>query len=384
MLHDFINDNREFILGKCNAEMVKLAGTKEISVAMRGDWKTFLDQLGELLDASAISFHHWSIGKSAASSRKRNGETPGIEYLEAADADVLEPTAARRGPEFLRMGYTLSDVVHAYGIVCQAVTTSATELKYSISSDEFSRLNLSLDIAIAAAVTEYEKQKIEAGKTDELQRLGFLAHELRNALASAFIALELVESGDVGARGHTGKLLNRSLQSMKMLIDSALLAVRMKVEPQAHLEWVNVLEVASEIEITAAIEAREHVIGFKIEIEPGLEVFADRQHFVSALANILQNAVKFSHPGSIVRIRAFYKDQRAFIEIEDRCGGLPQAKLDALFVPFAQMANNKTGLGLGLTISRKAIELSDGTIYARNLPGQGCIFTIELPGRISA
>lgn len=382
MLHEFITKQRQYILAKCNAEMVKLAGDKEISLAMRSDWSTFIDQLGELLDSSAVSFQNWSDGVNAITWRTRNNSlaTTGDGQSNRSE---LEPTAARRGQEYRRLGYTLSDVVHAYGIVCQAVTTSASELQYTITATEFSRLNLSLDIAIAAAVTEYEKQKSAADKSSELERLGFLAHELRNSMTSAFLALELLENGDVGARGQTGKLLNRSLQSMKTLIDSALLAVRMKVEPEAHLEWVTVLDVVSEIEVTATIEAREHQITIRVEVEPGLEVFADRQHFVSALANLVQNAVKFSHRGSSVLIRASLKDQRGLIEVEDCCDGLPQAKLNALFTPFEQMSDNRTGLGLGLTISRRAIELSRGNIYARNLPGEGCVFTIDLPGQLA-
>ncbi|HEX5315010.1 MAG TPA: HAMP domain-containing sensor histidine kinase, partial [Candidatus Kapabacteria bacterium] len=124
-----------------------------------------------------------------------------------------------------------------------------------------------------------------------------------------------------------------------------------------------------------------HVIGFKVEISPNLSVFADRQHFTSALANLTQNAVKFSHPGGKVILRGFLQGDRAKIEIEDECGGLPKEKMKALFAPFEQMDINKSGLGLGLSISRRAIQLSDGEITARNLPGKGCVFTIDLPGR---
>lgn len=170
---------------------------------------------------------------------------------------------------------------------------------------------------------------------------------------------------------------------MKMLIDSALLNVRLKMEPLPHLEWLPVLDIISDVEMTSAAEARQHVITVKIDIDPKLSVFADRQHFTSALANLTQNAVKFSHPGGKVIIRAFLKDRRAKIEVEDECGGLPEAKMKALFTPFEQMDKNKSGLGLGLSISRRAIELSDGEISARNLPGKGCIFTIDLPGRNS-
>ena len=67
------------------------------------------------------------------------------------------------------------------------------------------------------------------------------------------------------------------------------------------------------------------------------------------------------------------------IEVEDECGGLPDGNVNALFRPFEQRGADRTGLGLGLAISRWGAEANDGRICARNLPGHGCIFTIDLP-----
>lgn len=70
------------------------------------------------------------------------------------------------------------------------------------------------------------------------------------------------------------------------------------------------------------------------------------------------------------------------IEVEDECGGLLTTNAAELFKPFEQQHANKQGLGLGLTIAQKAIELNLGTIKAKNLPGKGCIFTITLPNHM--
>lgn len=67
------------------------------------------------------------------------------------------------------------------------------------------------------------------------------------------------------------------------------------------------------------------------------------------------------------------------IEIADECGGLPPGKTDELFLLFAQRSADRTGLGLGLAISRRAVEESGGKIGVRNLPDTGCIFTVDLP-----
>jgi hypothetical protein len=67
------------------------------------------------------------------------------------------------------------------------------------------------------------------------------------------------------------------------------------------------------------------------------------------------------------------------IEVADQCGGLPSGDLDELFSPFAQRGRDRTGLGLGLSISRRGVEANDGKLSVRNRPGKGCVFTIDLP-----
>jgi signal transduction histidine kinase len=67
------------------------------------------------------------------------------------------------------------------------------------------------------------------------------------------------------------------------------------------------------------------------------------------------------------------------IDVEDECGGLPAGNAEKMFLPFGQQNADKTGLGLGLSISRKGVEAMGGTIAVRDLPGKGCIFTIDLP-----
>jgi signal transduction histidine kinase len=99
----------------------------------------------------------------------------------------------------------------------------------------------------------------------------------------------------------------------------------------------------------------------------------------SAVSNLLQNAFKFSRPDGTVTLSARAADDRILIDVEDECGGLPDGKAEELFRPFEQKGSNRTGLGLGLSISRRAVEANDGNITVRNMPGKGCIFTIDLP-----
>jgi signal transduction histidine kinase len=106
---------------------------------------------------------------------------------------------------------------------------------------------------------------------------------------------------------------------------------------------------------------------------------ADRQVLAAVVMNLLQNAFKFTRPRTAVTLRVVASADRVRLEIQDECGGLADGDLNELFRPFEQQGANRTGLGLGLAFSRWAIEAHSGRIDARNIPGVGCVFSIDLP-----
>jgi signal transduction histidine kinase len=97
------------------------------------------------------------------------------------------------------------------------------------------------------------------------------------------------------------------------------------------------------------------------------------------LGNVLQNAFKFTHRGSDVTLSAYAAADRILIDVEDHCGGLPEGDPEKMFLSFSQLGENKRGLGLGLSISRRSVEANGGTLGVRDVPGSGCIFTIDVP-----
>ena len=70
---------------------------------------------------------------------------------------------------------------------------------------------------------------------------------------------------------------------------------------------------------------------------------------------------------------------RILIDVADNCGGLPAGHEETMFLPFTQSDADKSGLGLGLSISRRSVEANDGVLSVRDVPGTGCVFTINLP-----
>jgi signal transduction histidine kinase len=97
------------------------------------------------------------------------------------------------------------------------------------------------------------------------------------------------------------------------------------------------------------------------------------------LANLLQNAFKFTRDHTEVKLRAYALGGRVFIEVTDHCGGLPPGRAEKMFTPFAQHGEDRSGLGLGLFIARRSVEADAGTLSVRDMPGTGCVFTISLP-----
>jgi hypothetical protein len=166
---------------------------------------------------------------------------------------------------------------------------------------------------------------------------------------------------------------------MRVLIDRTLAEVRLEAEIQKS-ERVSVAELIEEIEIVATIEAKEHNIQLSVDAGPyGVAVEGDQQILASVVANLVQNAFKFTRPRGHITVRAHATDERVLIDVEDECGGLPPGKAEDLFRPFEQRSVDKTGLGLGLSISLRGVQASGGEIHVRDMPGSGCIFTVDLP-----
>ena len=354
MLHDFLTQERATILLVAKQKAIETQGTRMTSEAVEAGWGIFYDEMIDLLKRDQPFEFHAEKGHHTIEAEKQ-------------------------GKEYLRLGYTVSEVVHSYGILCQAITDLATKLGFEITSREFRQLNLSLDTAIAESVTEFEKVRRKTVDREEIKRLGTLSHELRSYLQSATIALEMIESGVVGVLSKTGGVLQTSLKKMAELIDTALTEVRLRSEPDCYKQRTPVFELMSEVGVTAGLEARSRNITLVVQGFSNLQVEVDRQLCISALANLVQNALKFTPIGGTIQIRTRQDGGRILIEVEDECGGIPEQELEKLFALELGARGGESGRGHGLAISRAAIELNGGQLRVENLPGKGCIFILDLP-----
>jgi signal transduction histidine kinase len=354
MLHEFITTHRDQIIVRCGKRVATRPQARHTSAEMNYGVPLFLDQLVETLRSSGGT--NLEIGASAA----------------------------LHGHALLLKGFTVSQVVHDYGDVCQTITEIALEANAPIETSEFRTLNRCLDEAIAGAVTVYgresEQSSLDAQTEVGNERMGFFTHELRNLVNTAVIAFSVLKTGNVGVGGSTGAVLDRSLTSLKELIARSLDEVRLTAgiqnrEQVAVAGFIDALAEGARLEATA--RGRTLVVG---PVETGLAIEVDAKVLSSVVTNLLQNAFKFSPTGSTVNLDVGASADRVLIEVRDECGGFPVgADPQDLFRQFEQRSADRSGVGIGLSFCRWGAEANHGRLYARNLPGKGCVFTVDLP-----
>jgi signal transduction histidine kinase len=385
MLSEFLLKNQEEILAMTEKKSVALAGVRPTSDQLKQGLPIFFKQLMKVLQLQrpAVPPPATDKGRMAEAARDDDEQAMAKAAGRPDEAEVAK-AAGLHGQELQRLGYTLSHVVHAYGAMCQSITELATTKNISIGTSEFHDLNRCLDIAIAGAVTEYQTLRNTEVSSQEVEHLGSLAHEMRNALTAANISLKMIQSGTVGFGGSTGTVLKNSMKRIENLINRSLTEVRLRVDPKLRAESGQLLQLVDQILVTAEVEARSRNQTLEIQIDPGLIFEADQQLFFSALSNLIQNALKYTHAGGKIQVRGSSVGENIIVEVEDECGGLMSKTAADLFKPFEQQHENRKGLGLGLTIAQRAILLNHGKIEVRNLPGKGCIFQITLPKKNGA
>ncbi len=185
MMHQFLTTNRLALIERCRSKVAQRPAPLATPEELEHGIPLFLDQLIKTLRVEQT--------RDPMRSRKVSGPEDGTQAL-----SEIGETATLHGRELLQHGFTVDQVVHDYGDLCQAVTDLAFEQNAPIETDEFRTLNRCLDNAIAVAVTEFNYQRdflVAATQAHAVnERLGFFAHELRNSLNSATLALTAHQS----------------------------------------------------------------------------------------------------------------------------------------------------------------------------------------------
>lgn len=214
MLHEFLASNREELIKRCASKVRRRDSPPASAAELDNGVPLFLGQL-----VAALRYEH----QHPAVAHEPIGITPVT--MESTR------TAALHGRELLALGYSVAQVVHAYGDICQSVTELAAEKNAPVTVDEFHTFNRLLDNAIADAVASYGHQRDQSvadrGAADLHERLGMLADEQRTLLEKALQALAALKVGNIGLKGATGNVLEDSLMQLRALIDRQHPALRL-------------------------------------------------------------------------------------------------------------------------------------------------------------
>ena len=218
--------------------------------------------------------------------------------------------------------------------------------------------------------------------------LAMLAHELRNPVAPIANVAEVLSRvlADDEEKKTLADIIRRQAMHLSRLLDDLLDVARVT---QGHIELrraVMPLAVCIQQAVETAqplIRERQHRLTVSETFQP-LHVNADRVRLAQAIANVIINAAKYTQPGGDIRIRTFIDDGHAAVEISDTGVGIAPEFLSKVFDLFAQsdrtLDRSQGGLGIGLAVSKKLIEMHGGTVMASSAGAdQGATFTIRLP-----
>jgi hypothetical protein len=217
MLHEFLSAKRQELIRRCVSKATKRDSSSVIplvtALSQGQGVPLFLAQLVEMLRCE----------RANPASTVNSGSSVAV----LAEGSR---TAALHGKQMLEQGYTIEQVVHSYGDVCQAITELAIEIGAPITINEFHTLNRLLDNAIADAVSSFAQHgdSLSAQGAQHLhERIGTLAEQQRVLLDTALTALDAIKVGNIGLLGATGTLLEDSLMKLRDRIDKSLPEIRL-------------------------------------------------------------------------------------------------------------------------------------------------------------
>lgn len=304
-----------------------------------------------------------------------------VRDLRPEGAPAAPPTgnAEEHGAQRFRLGFDVAEVVREYGVLQECILELARGEGLAIEPRAQVQLARVMNRGIADALAQYVSQRDGELQRQASEHLGFIAHELRSPLNVGLMALRLLRDGGGAARERALGLMERSLRRATDLIESTLNHAALKLGIEPRLARVDIARMLRELEADFEGEARQRGLVVALVAPEELEVEADERLLRSALGNLLHNALKFSLAGSTVTVAAGRTDERLIVEVRDGCGGLPPGRAEELFSPLVQRGDNRSGFGLGLAIARQAAEAHNGTVKVHDLPGQGCVFSLDLP-----
>jgi signal transduction histidine kinase len=294
--------------------------------------------------------------------------------------DRAREIAAKHGTVRFHAGFGLGAVIREYGVLRDCVLDLIRERGIEVDIEDLKTLLRHLNAGVVIASEQFARERDQAIERQSREHFGFIAHELRNPLGSALLSAQVLQRRAGAADDIALARLICNLTVLKQLIDTSLASVRARDLGQSHqLERTDISlgELARAARTEMAADAEER--GLTIAINGDARLEGDPRLVRSAVTNLMRNAVKYTREGGRIDVRLRHGEGVASVEVEDECGGLPDAKPEELFTPFVQRGADRSGFGLGLAIAKDAVQAHQGSVQVSNLPGKGCVFMLSFP-----
>jgi two-component system sensor histidine kinase SenX3 len=226
-----------------------------------------------------------------------------------------------------------------------------------------------------------ERARLDAVRTDFVANI---SHELKTPVgALALLAETLADSDDVEVNRRLANKMVEEAHRAAGTIDDLLELSRIELGGQGEREDVSVTAVLREAAARHRLTAESFGVTLELHDVNGVQVKGNRLQLVSAVSNLIDNAVKYSNRGGIVRVTADSSDGSLEISVADQGVGIPARDIDRIFERFYRVDRARSretgGTGLGLAIVRHIATNHGGVVAVRSREGEGSTFTLRIP-----
>jgi signal transduction histidine kinase len=265
------------------------------------------------------------------------------------------------------------------------ITEVARRIQATDLSDRISLVGPEDELKRLADTFDSMLERLDEAFVAQRRFIADASHELRNPLAVISTNLDVVMSdpnADEMALRDTASVVRRATDRMSRMVDDLLALARLE-SPQQLDEQVDLGEVANEIADEFAAVAQSHDIELRRSISDGIFVAGDRYALKRALANLAQNALRYSSADSAITIAAGSKDGWVWTAVEDEGPGIAPEHQEHVFERFWRTDKSRSrslgGSGLGLSIVQQVAQAHSGLVRLTSEVGRGSTFVIWIP-----
>jgi signal transduction histidine kinase len=299
----------------------------------------------------------------------------------ARGAQAWREVAREHALTSVRVGFDVGQLVRELVLLREVIFETVAAEASPPDGFQASRLAAVMEAAIGAVVQAYVEARDHAASAEHEQHVGWVTHELRNPLTTAKIAASQLRN-DVHRAPATVRLLDaldRALARMQRLVNDVLLTQRLRRDDvQSQAVDVQLGPIMDDAIRAALHDAQAKRIHFETRFDPDLLLHVDPTLAISAIQNVVDNAIKFTDEGA-VQVEVEDRGGEVAVHVRDGCSGLSRDEVAAIFEPSRRRDANKPGTGLGMLIARRAVEAMGGAITVESVEAAGCHFCLTLP-----